>query len=63
MNRKFRGSTEWTPIYMLIVMVIAAVLIYTLVKPILSRASDVAVGNLEESRSLVSTAVMLLKGT
>ncbi|MFH1750083.1 MAG: hypothetical protein ABH863_00215 [Candidatus Micrarchaeota archaeon] len=57
---KFKGASDWTPIYMLIVMVIAAVLIYTLIKPILNRASDVASGNLEESKNLINTASFLI---
>ncbi|HLC48478.1 MAG TPA: hypothetical protein VJI13_05370 [Candidatus Norongarragalinales archaeon] len=58
---KLKGASDWTPIYMLIVMVIAAILIYTLIKPILNRASDAASGNLEESRNLINTASFLLK--
>jgi hypothetical protein len=57
---KFKGATEWTPIYMLIVMVIAAILIITLAKPILGNAANVASGNLEESKSLVSGFILLL---
>lgn len=58
---RLRGASEWTPIYMLIVMVIAAILIYTLIKPILSRANDVATGNLEESKSLIKTSIDLIR--
>lgn len=58
---KLKGSTEWTPIYMLVVMIIAAILIYTLIKPILRGASDVATGNLEETAGSIQTAIILLK--
>ncbi len=57
---RLKGASDWTPIYMLIVMVIAAILIYTLAKPILNRASDVASGNLEESKNLIKTASFLI---
>mgnify|MGYP001558284996 len=58
---KFKGASEWTPIYMLIVMVIAAILIFTMLKPILRGASDTASGNLAESKSLVGTAISMLR--
>ncbi len=57
---KFKGSTEWTPIYMLIVFVIAAVLIFTLVKPLLRNASDAAGGNLQEARTIAGGALWML---
>ncbi len=60
---KHKGSAEWTPIYMMIVMVIAAILIYTLVKPMMSRASEVASGNLEESGGLLKTALFLIRNS
>ncbi len=46
---------------MLIVMVIAAILIFTMLKPILRGASDTASGNLAESKSLVGTAISMLR--
>lgn len=58
MRRK--GSTEWTPIYMLIVFVIAAILIFTLIKPLMRSASDAASGNLGQSKQLVGQAIWLL---
>ncbi|MBU1198117.1 hypothetical protein KJ765_06450 [Candidatus Micrarchaeota archaeon] len=57
---RFKGSTEWTPIYMLIVFVIAAILIFTLVKPLLRNASNVAGGNLQEARQFASSAMWLV---
>ncbi len=56
---RFKGSTEWTPIYMLIVFVIAAILVITLVKPMLRNASDVASGNLQQARNLAQSAMWL----
>jgi diacylglycerol kinase len=37
-----RGSSEWGPIYMLVVLAIAAVLLVTFVKPLFSSASSTA---------------------
>ncbi|MFH0970952.1 MAG: hypothetical protein V1835_00130 [Candidatus Micrarchaeota archaeon] len=58
---KRKGSTEWTPIYMLIVMIIAAILIYSLIKPMAQRSADIASGNLEEAKNLITTAIILLQ--
>ena len=55
-----RKGSEWTPIYMLIVMVIAAILIFTLVKPILRQASDTASSNLDQARAAAKSAIFLL---
>ena len=55
-----KGAAEWTPIYMLIVIIIAAVLIYTLIKPTFQAAANVATGNLEESKTAIRTASYLL---
>ncbi len=46
-----RGGSEWTPIYMLVVLVIAAVLIMTLIKPLFRRAA----ASTEESAETVAT--------
>ncbi len=58
---KRRGSTEWTPIYMLIVLVIAAILILTLAKPLIRQAGNVASGNLQEARTVAKSALFLLR--
>jgi len=49
--KKRRGS-EWTPIYMLIVIIIALILIMTLVKPMMQHAAQVA----SESGAAAETA-------
>ncbi len=45
---------------MLIVFVIAAILIITLVKPLLRNAGDVASGNLQQARNFAQSAMWLL---
>ncbi|MFH1107242.1 MAG: hypothetical protein V1787_05080 [Candidatus Micrarchaeota archaeon] len=57
---RLKGSTEWTPIYMLVVLVIAAILIITLIKPIIRAGGDAASQNLEDSRTLAQSALFLL---
>lgn len=54
-----RGSSEWTPIYMLLVMVIAAILIATLIKPIMQRAAASATENIETAAGVARTASLL----
>ena len=44
---------DWTPIYMLIVVIIAAILIITLVKPLFRGAADAASQNLGAASNLV----------
>jgi hypothetical protein len=56
-----KGAAEWTPIYMLIVMIIAAILIYTLIKPIMQGASQVASSNLEESNAVIKNAITIIR--
>ncbi len=58
---KRRGSTEWTPIYMVIVLVIAAILVLTLVTPLIRQAGNVAGSNLEEARTVAKSALFLLR--
>ena len=53
---RLKGSTEWTPIYMLIVFVIAAILVITLVKPLMRNAGSVASENLQQARTLAQNA-------
>ena len=57
--RSFKGS-EWTPIYMLVVMIIAVVLIFTLLKPILRQASTSAEENIKEARGFARGSVFLI---
>ena len=58
---KKRGSTEWTPIYLIIVLAIAVVLLLTFVKPLMNQASTTAGSNVGEARAFGSTAVNALK--
>ncbi|MFH1199690.1 MAG: hypothetical protein V1708_01340 [Candidatus Micrarchaeota archaeon] len=60
MARKLRGSTEWTPIYMLIVLVIAAILIFTLAKPMMRSAGTVASQNLGSAGTVAKSALFSL---
>ncbi|MBI5229313.1 hypothetical protein HY991_04330 [Candidatus Micrarchaeota archaeon] len=54
-----RGS-EWTPIYMLLVIIIAAVLIITLIKPALQYAAAQASENLGEAGTAAKGALFSL---
>ncbi|HLD75745.1 MAG TPA: hypothetical protein VI874_01890 [Candidatus Norongarragalinales archaeon] len=62
-----KGSTEWTPLYLLIVLAIAAVLLITFVKPMLRQAavsSDLSTKEVQSvlnSLSLLSVALPLFK--
>ncbi len=58
---KRKGSTEWTPIYLIIVLAIAVVLLLTFVKPLMNQASTTAGSNVGEARAFGSTAVNALK--
>ena len=60
MALKRRGQ-GWTPIYLLIVMIIAAVLIVTLVKPMFRQASMSAEENIGEAENVAKTASLLFK--
>ncbi len=51
-NRK--GASEWSSIYMLVVVVIAAVLLITLVKPALKQAGQAANAGGQEARSIAA---------
>lgn len=58
---KKRKGQGWTPIYLLIVLVIAAVLIITLVKPMFRQASLSAEENIGEAESIAKSASLLVK--
>ncbi|MFQ5406260.1 MAG: hypothetical protein ACE5DI_03840 [Candidatus Micrarchaeia archaeon] len=64
MNKKLafkkRKGSEWTPVYMLIVIVIAIILILTLVKPLMKRAADTASENAGYARSVANAALILI---
>ncbi|MEK6923988.1 MAG: hypothetical protein AABW54_01995 [Candidatus Micrarchaeota archaeon] len=48
-----RGS-DWSPIYMLLVVIIAAILIITLIKPAFQSAAGTASGNLDTARQVAT---------
>lgn len=52
-----RGS-DWSPLYMLIVVIIAAILIITLIKPIFQQSAVTASQNLGASREVARTAAV-----
>jgi len=54
-----RGS-DWSPIYMLIVVVIAAILIITLIKPIFQQSAVTASQNIGQANQVARSAVLLL---
>ena len=58
MNRMKRG--DWSGIYMIIVVIIAAVLVLTLVKPLFVQAADSSRSNLGYSSDLVRAALSTL---
>ena len=57
---RFKGSSEWSPIYMLIVMVIAAVLIVSLVKPMMRQSATVAGDTLTEAQAAAKSAIFFI---
>ncbi len=60
-KRVGRRGQGWTPIYLLIVMIIAAVLIITLVKPMFRQASMSASENVNQAGDIAKTASLLVK--
>ncbi|MDP2717716.1 MAG: hypothetical protein Q8P02_03155 [Candidatus Micrarchaeota archaeon] len=55
-----RGSSEWGPIYMLVVLAIAAVLLVTFVKPLFSSASSTAQSVSGAAKDAAQSAFWLL---
>ncbi|MFH1247214.1 MAG: hypothetical protein V1644_02425 [Candidatus Micrarchaeota archaeon] len=58
-NRK--GASEWSSIYMLVVIVIAAILLFTLVKPALKLASQSASESGAEAQSIAAIGPVLYR--
>jgi competence protein ComGC len=56
-----RKGQGWTPIYLLIVLIIAAVLIITLIKPLFRQAAISAEENVGEAGSVAKSASLLVK--
>jgi uncharacterized membrane protein len=61
MALKKRKGQSWTPIYLLIVMIIAAVLIITLVKPLFRQAAISAEENVDTASEIAKSASLLAK--
>ncbi len=53
-----RGS-DWSPIYMLLVVVIAAILIITLIKPVFQNASSSAASNLITAQKVAASGLFM----
>lgn len=60
MSFKRKGTVDWTPIYLLLVIAIAAVLLITFVKPMFSGASSAASKNFGQVKSLVGSSAQLI---
>ncbi|NUN11473.1 hypothetical protein HUU53_02410 [Candidatus Micrarchaeota archaeon] len=55
-----RAQTNWTPIYLLIVLIIAAVLIFTFKRTIVG-AQNTATSNIGSARSIAQNALTLIQ--
>lgn len=55
-----KGSTEWTPMYLLIVLAIAAVLLITFVKPLFRQASVASDLNAQDARRALGAISFLV---
>lgn len=53
-----RGS-DWSPLYMLIVVIIAAILIITLIKPIFQQSALTASQNIDAGKQAARTAAIM----
>ena len=61
-KRKARkGAAEWSPIYLLLVLIIAAILLLTFVKPLFRQTASAATETLQEAETLVKTASLAIK--
>ena len=60
-NRRRKGASEWSSIYMLIVVVIGAILLITLVKPALKQAGQSAAASGEEARAYAAIGTVLYR--
>lgn len=56
----FRQRGQWGPVYMLLVVAIAAVLLVTLIKPIVMRASQSASETIEGAEAVAKAALFLI---
>ena len=49
----FLKGSEWTPIYLMIVLIIAAILLVEVIKPVMKQAASSASSNLAQSNNLI----------
>lgn len=54
-----KGS-EWTPIYLMIVLIIAAILLVEVIKPVMKQAASSASSNMRQSSSLLGGFSIIL---
>ncbi len=59
--KRSRGASEWTPIYLLLVMIIAAILVVTLIKPLFRQAALQSSETLQEAQTIAGTASLFVK--
>ncbi len=63
--KKRKGASEWSSIYLLVVVVIGVILLVTLVKPTLNAAANAATGGGQEAKAIAAIGPVLyskLKG-
>ncbi len=58
---KRKGASEWSSIYLLIVVVIAVILLVTLVKPVLKEAGQAAVAGGQEAGAYAAIGAVLFR--
>ncbi|MGB9577318.1 MAG: hypothetical protein ACP5O3_03545 [Candidatus Micrarchaeia archaeon] len=57
--RRGQGGSTWTPLYLLIVTIIAAVLVITVLKPVIRHAAAAAQETTQEAQAYASAALFL----
>ncbi|MBI5636270.1 hypothetical protein HY993_04880 [Candidatus Micrarchaeota archaeon] len=55
-----RRGSDWTPVYMIIVIVIAAILFISLVKPLFANAQSSSQTNLDQAKGFAKGALFAL---
>ncbi|MBI4406418.1 hypothetical protein HY571_00725 [Candidatus Micrarchaeota archaeon] len=58
---KRKGASEWSSIYLLIVVVIAMILLITLIKPVLKQAGQAAVAGGQEAGAYAAVGAVLFR--
>ncbi len=59
--KTLKGASEWSSIYLLIVVIIGVVLLVTLVKPALKQAGQTAAAGGEEARAFAAIGAVLYR--